>query len=69
MQWFFSIYKSEYCKEEWDTLLYDWTFEEFLDLENQIKMLLDLEKASAADNEREEQQRAQHEQALQQQGY
>jgi len=68
-QWIFSIYKSEYCNEELDTLMYDWSFDEFLNLDNQIRMLLDLEKAANEDRKREEQIKAQHAEALRQSGY
>lgn len=69
MSWFYAIYKSEYCKEEWNTLMYDWTFEQFLELDNHVKMMLDLEKAQKADQEAEEIRQQQHQQAMQRAGF
>ena len=50
---FYTIYKSDYCKEHIHTLMYDWDIEEVIQLENQIAMFTDLEEAAERDQKRE----------------
>ena len=54
MQWFYAIYNSKYCDETWTTITSDWSFMEFLDLENQISILVDKERAADMDMKRQE---------------
>ena len=64
LQWFYTIYTSKYCDEKWETLTYDWTFEQFLEMENLISCQFDLEQATELDGNIEQERMKIHQQNM-----
>lgn len=59
-KWFIAVYESEFCKESWERLTVDWTYEQFLEMANHVAYSEELKYAREMDNNREEEAARKH---------
>ena len=52
-KWFLTVYESEFCRETWQTITSDWTYEEFLEMSNNVMYFSELKQATEIDHNRE----------------